>query len=388
MTNPLALRIGLLAAALIATTAVARPGPPMAIDMTPDHWASPGRLAFSTRAGYPHGLMAVRGDGATLQGVDFRDGTIEFDLLEDADNQGIAGLWFHQRDADTAENVYLRIDAGCPGSVECVQYAPVSHGNVQWDAYPEYERSAPVHATGWNHLKLVVSGRRMNVYVNHEARPSLRVGSLEGDAPGGQLQLRGDATFANLVITPGATEALAPTPTPDPTAADGRYLRHWQLATAGHWTPGHDVAIGERPAASADWTPLAAERKGFVNLGRAHGTRAGAPDLAWLATIVTSDRPRRVHVALGWAREVWVFVNGQRVFADRNLYYPASGRKPPLGRLSIENGGFDLPLRAGANDIAIAIADDLHSPTGRHWGWGFEWRFEDVTGLTLPTTTR
>ncbi len=52
--------------------------------------------------------------------------------------------------------------------------------------------------------------------------------------------------------------------------------------------------------------------------------------------------------------------------------------------VSIDNGGFDVPLRVGGSEIVVALANDLHSPSGRHWGWGFEWRFDDVAGLALP----
>jgi hypothetical protein len=305
-----------------------------------------GHVEYLRRAGFPHGLMHVTGGGATLVGQRFANGTIDFDILEDADNQGISGIWFRERDADSAENVYLRIDAGCPQSVECVQYAPVRHGNVQWDVFPEYEAAAPVHASSWNRARLVVSGARMEVFVNGQATPALRVGQLEGEAAGGLLQLRGDATFANLVVAEGAVNGLSPVPLPDPVANDPRYLRHWWIAPTTQWQ-GQQVDWRSHPADTAAWRSLNAGRKGFVDIGREHGTPRGVPDLAWMRTTVAADRATTRHVAFGWAREAWVFVNGQRVFADRNLYYPASGRKPPMGRLSIDNGGFDVSLRAG-----------------------------------------
>ena len=49
---------------------------------------------------------------------------------------------------------------------------------------------------------MVVSGRRMNVFVNDATSPTLQVGRLEGDAMKGSLRLQGPGTFANHVITP------------------------------------------------------------------------------------------------------------------------------------------------------------------------------------------
>jgi hypothetical protein len=69
-------------------------------------------------------------------------------------------------------------------------------------------------------------------------------------------------------------------------------------------------------------------------------------------------------------------VNGERVFADKNLFMPASARKPPDGRLSLENGSFVLPLKAGDNEIAVALANNFY-------GWGLILRLDDLEGIQL-----
>ncbi|MET3107285.1 hypothetical protein AAKU67_002283 [Oxalobacteraceae bacterium GrIS 2.11] len=349
------------------------------IAMKPANWQANGELTFSEQAGIAQGVMKVKKGGAILKDHLFQNGTIEYDVMEEADNEGIAGIWFHQQDQYVAENFYLRTDAGCPGSVECIQYAPVSRGNAQWDVYPEYQASAPVHASGWNHVKLVISGQRMNVYMNGESTPSLRVGRLESESRSGGIQLWGDAKFANLSVTPDATEGLAPDPVPDPIANDLNYVREWMVGPVGRISVGQEISALPKDYDRTTRQAISAERKGFVNLGRGFGTPVGDPDLAWLRATVYSNGKQTKHVALGWARQIWIFVNGKLIFADKNFYYPEAGRKPPLGRLSIENGGFDLPLQAGKNDIDIAISDDLHS--AHHWGWGFEFRFDNLDGL-------
>lgn len=352
------------------------------IELQANRWDANGEATFTRDAAHPHGVLSIRGGGAVLKDLIFRDGTIEYDIEEYADNQGIPGIWFHQQGTENAEDFYMRTDAGCPGSNECIQYAPVSHNNVEWDVYPEFQTSAPVKATGWNHVKLVISGRRMNVFINGEARPSLSVARLAGDPIEGKLQLRGDARFANLDVTPGATDGLPSAPLV--TAADGdpRYLRQWQIAPTTNLTRGADVDYADRPAATLAWEPIEAEAKGMVNIGRHHGTAHGTPDLAWLKTTVHSGSIQKKHVTLGWAREIWVYVNGKLVFADRNNYYPAAARRPPQGRLALANGDLMLPLSAGDNTVEIAISNDM--PSTRHWGWGFEFHFDDIDGLALP----
>lgn len=355
-----------------------------AIDMAAQRWEANGELIFTSMAGSAHGMMTVKGGGAILKDLIFTDGTIEYDINEDGDEQETSGIWFHQRDPATAEYVYLRPSPACPGSVECIQYAPVVQEKVQWDVYPEYQASAPVHLHGWNHIKLVVSGKRMNVFVNAEATPSLQVGQLESDSASGQLQLRGNASYANLVITPDAVEGLVPTAAPDPTAADPRYVRHWQRSPASHIAFGVEAALARMPLA-APWHSIAAERKGFVNLSRHHGTPRGDIDLIWLKTTITSTRAQTKQVALGFARQVWIFADGASVYAGKNFYYPATARTTPLARMTLDNGAFALPLKPGKNEIIMAISNDLH---GRgHYGWGFEMRLDDVDGVVLTPAT-
>jgi len=355
------------------------------IQMTADHWEANGTVSFTSDPTHPYGVMTVRDGGAILKGINFANGTIEYDIDEFADNQGIDGIWFHQRGTESAENFYLRPESDCPKSIECLQYAPVSHGQVQWEVYPQFETGAPVHPTGWNHVKLVISGKRMNVFVNGQTQPALQVGELAGDANQGAIQLRGDARFANVRVLPDAVEGLAPTATPDPTSADARFVRHWQISPISTLARGATPAAGSMPLDTVAWEPLDAERGGFVNIARHHGTVRGEPDLAWLKTTIVSDRAQTKHVRLGWGHQVWIYVDGKLVFSDRNVYYPAAERKPPMGRVALENGSFDLPLQSGANEITIAISNDLGSK--RHWGWGFEMRLDDVEGVKpmMPT---
>lgn len=371
-----------LTTALLTTAAAASGAGHKAVDLHASGWEpdAGAELSYSQPADAPGGALTVRHGGALLRHAEFKDGTIEFDVREEPDNQGFPGLWFHRRDAQVAEEVYLRPDPACPKSVECVQYAPVARGNMQWDVFPEYEGAAPVHETGWNHVRVVVSGLRALVFVNREPKPSLVVGRLESDSADGGLELWGDASYANLQVTPGEVEGLDSRPLPDPSADDPLFLRDWRLAPVGQLARGQAVSLADEPAYSPAWSPITAERKGFVNLGRSHGTARGTPDVAWLHASIEADHDQVRRVSLGWAREVWVFVNGKPVFVAANAYYPSSARRG-LGRMTLDNGSFNLPLRAGRNDIELALSDDLEA--SRHYGWGFMWKFDQVTGLKL-----
>ena len=306
--------------------------------------------------------------------VPFRDGTIEFDLKPLAED--IPGIRFRADRDGNAEEFYLRTGPDCRASNDCIQYAPVIHGFMLWNIYPEYQTAAPV-LDGWNHVKLVVSGRRMRVSIN--GTPALAVGRLESDTSRGGLGLRGPAVFANLTVNPDATEDLAKEPVPDPAETDRTIVRHWQIAPLAPLRYGKDPAYAEMPDAGAPWEAVPADSSGFLNLNRRFRASDAPPSLLWLRTEIRAeeDRPRRVE--LGWVGEVWVFVNGQPIPRGKNFYYPESERRNPDGRLSFENGSFAIPLRRGANEVALAlytsVHDDARAQTRYRWGvkmrvWG------------------
>jgi hypothetical protein len=50
--------------------------------------------------------------------------------------------------------------------------------------------------------------------------------------------------------------------------------------------------------------------------------------------------------------------------------------KAPAGRVSLDNASFDLPLKAGKNEILIAVVNDFY-------GWGIIAHLQDNYGISL-----
>jgi hypothetical protein len=351
----------------------ARSAEPITIPMTADHWQTKENAEFLRQLGFFHGLMRLNSGTASLKDVTFGDGTIEFDV--DTVGRGAPGLAFRRQDEGNFELLYLRPDPNCPAFRACMQYAPETHGVLLWDFFPQYETRAPLRENGWNHIKMVVSGRRMNVFVNDAPSPTLEVGRLEGDAMTGSLQFQGPGTFANLVITPGAVDGLSPEPARDPSDGDRGLVRNWRVSRVSALPDGKAPTYEDMPGVSPEWKAIGTERNGLVNLSREYGRPLSGPNraLAWLKTTITSDRQRTTKVDIGWTREVWVFVNGKLVFADRNLFEVEDARKMPDGRCSLENGSFTLPLEAGDNEVTVALANNF-------FGWGMMLRLADPKG--------
>jgi len=332
-----------------------------------------GKVEFGMHKGAP--AILVKEGAAKVKGLDFTDGTIEFDV--DPTSMG-AGVAFRFQSLETSEVVYFRPQANCDTAPDCVQYAPFAKSVLLWDLYPQYQAAAPLKQGEWNHVKVVVSGRRLRLFVNGSRTPSLDVTNLEGDPKPGHVMLAGPGVFKNLSITPGAVDGLKSEPAADPTAGDRRLVRQWQAAPPSQLADGQEPVIGDLPAASAAWQAVSAERGGLVNLSRTFGLPFARParSLTWLKTTIRSNGVQLKKVSLGWTREIWIFVNGRLVYKDTNLYQPPTARKPPDGRLSLENGSFELPLQDGDNEVAIAVANNF-------FGWGLMLRLDDVTGVKL-----
>ena len=367
-----------LCVCFLSALTIAQAAEPITISMTADHWQAKENAEFLRQLGFYLGLMRLNSGEAALKDVTFSDGTIEFDV--NTIGRGAPGIAFRQQDEGNFELLYLRPDPSCPAFQACMQYAPQTHGVLLWDLFPQYQTRAPLRENGWNHIKMVVSGRRMNVFVNDATSPTLEVGRLEGDAMKGGLKLQGPATFANMVITPNAVDGLSPEPARDPLEGDLGLVRNWRLSAFSALPSGKDPMYSELPSASQQWKTISTERNGLVNLSREYGLPLSEPNraVAWLRATITSDRKQTKKVDIGWTREVWVFVNGKLVYADKNLFDSEAARKAPDGRCSLENGTFTLPLEAGDNEVAVALANNF-------FGWGLMLRVADPEGVHLPT---
>lgn len=143
----------------------------------------------------------VKSGDIALNDLRLCDGTIEFDMKPLAED--IPGIRFRVRDHQNAEEFYIRSLPDCRAENDCIQYSPVIHGFMLWNVYPEYQVKAPVFSDGWNHVKLIDSRKRMNVFINDAAQPTLEVGELLADTAEGGIELHGPALFANLTVTPG-----------------------------------------------------------------------------------------------------------------------------------------------------------------------------------------
>ena len=254
--------------------------------------------------GVPTGILTVNHAVAVSKIAHFQSGTIDFDIKPLPYN--FTGVVFRRQGNDNGEILYLRGDPDCPASDDCYQCAPIVHNMLQWNVYPNYQGPAPIAPAGWNHVRLVVAGEKMIVYLNHATQPTLVVPKLQGLTTEGGIALKGPAAFANFVI-----DHAAPSLDNVQAVLDPKAIVAWQAARPVAWPAGQPVPTADLPQPDA-WRPVAAEPWGLVDLARSFEESHGdLPEIGWLRTAIDTAAPARRMLRLGWANHVSVFLNGK-----------------------------------------------------------------------------
>jgi len=161
-------------------------------------------------------LSESPGDGvAYLRGVQFGNGTIEFDVKgKDLQGQSFVGVAFHGVDGTTYDAIYFRPfnfrteDPARHG--HAVQY--ISHPTYTWQKlraeHPgtfEQPVSPAPDPNGWFHVRVVVASPKVSVFVGDAKEPSLVVNQLSDRTKGLVGLWVGNGSggdFADLKIIP------------------------------------------------------------------------------------------------------------------------------------------------------------------------------------------
>ena len=150
----------------------------------------------------------------SLKGYSFSNGSIEFDVKgKNIPQQSFVGVAFHIEN-EKYEVIYFRPfnfmnpdTVRRPRSVQYVSLPTHTWQKLREDSPGKYENKVnPVpDPEGWFHVKVVVEGKEVKVFVNNSTTPSLEVERLSTVAAGEVGLWAGTMTvakFANLVITP------------------------------------------------------------------------------------------------------------------------------------------------------------------------------------------
>lgn len=349
------------------------------VAMEPRSWDTTGvKTEFGMFDGYQSMKLVAGRKQAILKDQQFTDGTIEFDVQPlDAAHSPFVSFYFRWQSNTETECFYLRLGSPHPEKRnDAVQYSPFVKNAELWNLLDQYQGPANINYAGWNHVKLIISGKQFRAYINDMQHPCMQVPYLEGDTKQGVFAFDGRGAYANMVIKPGVTEDLPAVAGADLTDHDPYYIRHWQLGKPVMMPAGHEIGAADLPKDTATWAPISAERRGLINVSRVYGLLPNrANRYVWLKTNIHSDKDRVVSMQLGFLDDISMFINGKLLYQDKNTYFLPI-HKNPDGRLDLANSTVRIPLKAGDNTVMVAISNYFY-------GWGIVARLENLDGIDL-----
>ena len=300
-------------------------------------------------------------------GVEFVDGTIEFDVAP-MDKSNFVGILFRRAAFQNQENIYLRIHRS--GLYNAVQYAPRVNGSSTWQLYPEFNAVADLPRNQWTHVRVEVRGTKLEVYLNNRAAPTLIVPRLRGIPLKGSVAFWGRvndqpatwaAALSNISVRPVSSVTAITTKRPAPPA---NTLTSWEVSGPVQNEKGIVSTLPELK----EWRSAEVEETGLVSLNRALGNVRGRW-AGFARTIIATEKAKTAVLELGYSDDVSVFLNGEAVYSGINGF---ESRHPEyMGFVKPQFEIVYLKLRAGKNEIILAVTDD------QRFGWGFIARLRD-----------
>ena len=224
----------------------------------------PENVEFLTYKGIECMKLLPGSGPVEIRNLSFKDGTIEFD--QETSTPGFAiSLYFHRKDNLEQEIVYLRLkDFEDPLSNETIQYTTYLDGVNLWDMHPHYQAPAPAHLKDWNHLKLVISGKRMKVHCN--GIEVLDIPELEERMSEGTIAFEENSYVTNISVKPNETEGLHPEALLDLTRFQSNYIREWSISFPQNLPMGKEITRDDFPDAGGFTKTITAERLGLLNI--------------------------------------------------------------------------------------------------------------------------
>ena len=240
--------------------------------------------------------LYLKGGLAAVRDTKFTDGVIEFDIAFTGE-RGFMGVFWRMQDFENYEEFYLRPHQS--GNPDANQYQPVFNGVAAWQLYYGESYAAPTRYDNnqWTHVRVVVAGRRAEIYIRDMETPALFVCELKRETKEGRVGLSASnfapAYFSNFSVTPtSAAPPLkgAPKEAAAAAATPGA-VKSWMVSGAfdGKSLEGK-YELAPADTQKLNWHKLAAEPNGTANLARVQGVAEGR-DTAF-ARLVIQSRPR------------------------------------------------------------------------------------------------
>lgn len=317
--------------------------------------------------------VLLKGCQAWLSGADFENGIIEYDVAVPQDRV-FAGVQFRAQDERNYEEFYIR--AHQSGNPDANQYSPVFSGLSAWQLYYGDGYAAPVKYTfdSWMHIKLLILGDQMEVYIDNMETPVLFC-VLKRPVKRGFLGIQSfpmGGHFANFTYTSTKDVTLKNKPPQSPAIVKGTILQ-WQVSSAlPEKTLENVTTLSPAIKNGLTWQSAAAEITGTVNL--ASVTQGSADNNTTFAkVIIQSDRDQIKKIDFGFSDRVKIYLNDNILFSGQDGFSSRDYRF--LGTIGYYDAVY-LNLKKGRNELWFAISESFG-------GWGIKGKIEDQEAIAI-----
>ena len=319
--------------------------------------------------------LYLKGGMAEVKDSWFVDGFIEFDIAASSEF-GFMGVVWRVQDSKNFEEFYIRPHLS--GNPDATQYQPVFNGVAAWQLYHGggYSAAVKYDIDKWMHVKIVVSGKYAEVYIQNMDAPILFINDLKRGVKPGKVGLNvsnfAPAYFSNFSFTAISNPLLKGDPKEEEIAPNGTIMS-WMVSDLFEGKSlEQKYQLTQDDAEQRIWRQLECENTGLANLARLQGLD-GERNTVFARVVIVSEVEQFKKVRFGFSDNVKVYFNGQLMYGGSDIFRSRDYRF--LGSIGLFDELY-LPLKRGENELWFAVTENFG-------GWGIEAFVDDMTEIKI-----
>ena len=323
---------------------------------------------------------------AVIKDSEFTDGIIEYDIAF-SQGSGLMGAVWRVQDLENFERFYMRTHLS--GKPDANQYTPFYNSISGWQLYhgKGYNASVKHKYNQWVHIKIIVSGKNAEVYIDNMDQPVLFINDLKRAIKPGKvgLFLEGvpeglpfkliPAHFANFSYISIANPPLKGKAKKLTAPLKGTIMA-WLVSETfdAKWLD-NKTRLSKNDLEKFKWEKLSSENSGMANLAKVQGIEKGK-NCVFAKVKIDSKSKQIKKLSLGFSDKIKVYLNKQIIFSADDTYGSRDYRFTGLTDYYYD---LYLPLTKGDNELCVAISES----TFFRDGWGVQGKFENFKGITI-----
>lgn len=342
------------------------------IPLDTNHWEFSGKSVIEQHKG-KHAVYN-QGGSIKLKNKKFLNGTIEFDLYLKG-SQMFPGVFFRARGND-GEHFYVRPHLS--GKPDATQVAASINGVTPWQLNfgPRYSFSYEYKYDDWTHVKVVVNGKKAQVFLDYSEEANLSW-NLYLEPKEGEIIIRGGGRqaihIADVKVDLNKYE-LKNFKTIERTPIEG-IIQEWEISDMFEEKLLDDPTKIQELIKVRVWEgKIQVEEGTAANISRLQLLNNGQPENTVFAKVtVVSNEDQIKLFNFGYSDRVVAILNGESIYRGNNKWRSRDYRY--LGTVGLFDGIY-LNLKKGSNTLLMAVSEDFG-------GWLITGKFEDESGLKV-----